>query len=252
MTIADATAASTPDTDATHPSRSAAARRSAVLALMLLVPAASLGPLAGMLLEATKGQPVGQTIYGVCKLWIAVLPVVWLLVVDKGRLSLSPPRRGGFAVAAVLGVAIAVAIGGAYVLLSDVLIDAEKMRETAIDIGLDTKWRYLGLAIYIFLVNSLLEEYVWRWFVFRKCEVLVGGAAGVALSALFFTFHHILALSAYFDWPVVLLGSIGVFIGGGVWSWCYLKFRSVWPGYVSHLIVDVAMLAVGWDLIFGF
>jgi len=226
------------------------ARRLAMLALLLLVPMASVGPLAAMLLEATKG-PIGQVIYFACKVWIAALPAVWLMLVDKGRLSWSPPRRGGFGVAAGLGVAISVMIVAAYWLLGDRLIDAGEMRDVAMEIGLESKAKYIGLSVYICLVNSLMEEYVWRWFVFRKCEALVGGAWGVALSALFFTLHHILALSAYFDWPVVLLGSVGVFIGGATWSWCYLRFRSVWPGYVSHLIVDVAVLWVGWQLIFG-
>lgn len=242
---ADRTAAEQPN---------AVSKRSAGLALLLLVPAASIGPLAAMLLEATRGSPVGQAIYVLCKAWIAVLPVLWLVLVDKGRLSWSPPRRGGFAVAAGLGVLISAVIVLAYWLLGDRLIDeraAEEMRTVVAEIGLESKAKYLGLTVYICLFNSLMEEYVWRWFVFRKCEALVGGAAGVALSALFFTLHHILALSAYFDWPVVALGSAGVFIGGATWSWCYLKFRSIWPGYVSHLIVDVTVLWIGWQLIYG-
>jgi membrane protease YdiL (CAAX protease family) len=41
-----------------------------------------------------------------------------------------------------------------------------------------------------------------------------------------------------------------VFIGGCVWSWCFLRFRSIWPGYVSHVIVDVAVFAVGYLILF--
>ena len=53
------------------------------------------------------------------------------------------------------------------------------------------------------------------------------------------------------DWPLVVLGSLGVFIGGVTWSWMYRKYRSVWVPYVSHAMVDIAIFAVGADVLFG-
>jgi membrane protease YdiL (CAAX protease family) len=100
-------------------------------------------------------------------------------------------------------------------------------------------------------LNSLMEEYVWRWFVFRKFEVLLGGKLAVPATALAFTAHHVIVLAAQFDWPIALLGSCGVFIGGTVWSWLYLRYRSIWPGYVSHAIADAAIFIIGYTLIFN-
>ena len=68
-------------------------RMSAVLALLLLVPAPSLGVYIAMM--AAQGQPLGWTAYALCKVWIIALPVLWLVFVDKGKLSLSPVRQGG-------------------------------------------------------------------------------------------------------------------------------------------------------------
>ena len=76
-------------------------------------------------------------------------------------------------------------------------------------------------------------------------------AISVGGSALAFTIHHVFALKAQFGWSVTLIASLGIFIGGGVWSWMYARYRSIWPGYVSHAIVDVAVFAIGWMLIFG-
>jgi len=109
----------------------------------------------------------------------------------------------------------------------------------------------VALGLYLLLVNSLLEEYVWRWFVFRRCEDLLPGTAAVVASALCFTVHHVLALRLWFDWRVTALASTGVFIGGAVWSACYLRYRSIWPCYLSHAIVDAAVLSIGWTLLFG-
>jgi membrane protease YdiL (CAAX protease family) len=73
----------------------------------------------------------------------------------------------------------------------------------------------------------------------------------VVAAALAFTAHHVIALAAQFNWGVTLLGSLGVFSGGAAWSWLYLRYRSIWPGYISHAMVDVAIFVIGYGLIFG-
>ena len=50
---------------------------------------------------------------------------------------------------------------------------------------------------------------------------------------------------------ITVLASLGVFVGGACWSWLYLRYRSVWPCYVSHAIVDVPIFVLGYRLIFG-
>lgn len=224
----------------------------ALLALLLLIPAPSIGAAAGMLIPATAGTALGQGIYVAGKVWLVVLPAVWWLWIDKGKMSWSPPRRGGFGVGVVLGLVISAAIFAAYVLFGRDMIDQEQVREAAARSGIADPMRFIVLAVYICTINAMLEEYVWRWFVFRKCEVLMKtGWIAVLLSAALFTVHHVLALAAQFDLVITLLASAGVFIGGAVWSWCYLRYRSIWPGFVSHVIVDIAIFIIGWQLIFG-
>ena len=230
---------------------STSTRLKALAALLLLVPAPSLGVALSMMIDGTRGTLMGQAAYALSKVWILALPIIWTLWVDRQKLSLSPARKGGFGVATGLGLLIGVVIVGGFMLFGQTIIDPVVLQDAVRNNGIGTPLRYLGLAVYLTLVNSLLEGFVWRWFVFRKCGTLVGGGMAVICSALFFTTHHVFALKAQMGWTPTLLGSAGVFIGGAVWSWCYLRFRSVWPGYVSHLIVDAAVFGVGWYLIFG-
>jgi membrane protease YdiL (CAAX protease family) len=116
--------------------------------------------------------------------------------------------------------------------------------------GFGTLGKYALLGAYIIFCNSLLEEYVWRWFVFRRCEDLLAGWLAVLASGLFFTLHHAVLLAVEFDWKVATLSSAGVFAGGAIWSFHYLRYRSVWPGYLSHAIVDVTILAIGYHILF--
>jgi len=224
-------------------------RRRAILALALLVPAPSLGTLAAMSLF--PGTALGKGLFAASKLWLAAFPAVWMMLVDRERFGLSPARKGGFlmGLASGLGLGLLVVLG--WLAFGQGLLDrtafAGKMRE----VGLGSLPMYLGGAAYWILVNSVLEEYVWRWFVFRKCVALVGPRAAALLSALFFTLHHFIALRAYCPLPVAVAASIGVFSGGAVWSLLYARYRSVWPGYVSHAIVDLCVFGVGATMLFG-
>ena len=68
---------------------------------------------------------------------------------------------------------------------------------------------------------------------------------------MIFTAHHIIAMSVYLGLLLTALGSLGVFIGGVEWAWLYLRYRSIWPGWISHVMADVAVFSIGWMLLFG-
>src|SRR5690606_5716877 len=160
------------------------------------------GVLLAMWHEPTAGTLAGQAAYGLAKVWILALPIVWLLAVERGRPSLSPARKGGYGVAAALGLAISAVIVGAYVLLGPSRIDPAMVREVAQSTGIAEPARYLFFALYIITFNAILEEYVWRWFVFRQCEKLFpegGGVVAVLMSAGLFTLHHVFALAVQFS-----------------------------------------------------
>ena len=222
--------------------------RSALLALALLVPAPSIGAAFGLVLFPGT---LGSVVYGLCKVWMFALPALWWLLIDKQRPSLSPARLGGFGPAIMLGVAISAIIFAAYFTVGVDLIESDTIKAVAAQNKLTDPATYLALCAYLIFINSVLEEYVYRWFIFRKCEHFMPAWAAVLVSAACFTVHHVIALKAQMNWTVTIIGSAGVFTGGAVWSWLYLRYRSVWPGYVSHAIVDVAIFILGYKLIFA-
>ncbi|MFH1747051.1 MAG: CPBP family glutamic-type intramembrane protease [Planctomycetota bacterium] len=222
-------------------------RKQALIALLLLVPMPSLGTAMGLWIAPGA---FGKTIYFICKTWILALPAVWLLWIERGRLSLSPARKGGFVFGVVSGLLISALIYGVYRLLLVYGLDTTKLREVAADSGFATLGLYVAFAAYLTLINAALEEYVWRWFVFTRWERLTSAWAAAICAAACFALHHILALGIFLPWSVTGLAVAGVFVGGVVWCWCYKRYRSIWPGYVSHALVDVAIFIIGWELLF--
>lgn len=220
----------------------------AIVALLLLVPPASIGIAARLYIPGA----VGQFCFVLTRVWILALPLIWFFQFERGRLIPTWPSQRELRVGTLLGLSMLGIILGAYWGIGRHWIDPMSVREKAEQIGIAHPTVFLIGAFYFTFINALIEEYIWRWFVYRQCEVLLPGIQAVGFAACCFTLHHAIALTAYTgNGLVVMLGSLGVFVAGAVWSWCYLTYRSLWSCYVSHLLADLAIALVGWHLLFG-
>lgn len=223
-------------------------RPNALTALFLLVSAACLSRVMALYVPGLFGQIMSS----LCQIGLLVLPFAWFFWVDRGKLSISLPKRREWLAGTVLGLLMFGIILGAYWLFGQHWIDTADVRTKAQQVGINSPIIFLVGAMYWTFINSLFEEYIWRWFVYNKCEVLIPGKGAVLLSGLLFTLHHIINLVAYTEnWLVVVLASLGVFLAGAVWSWCYLIYRSIWSSYFSHILADLAIAIVSWQLLFG-
>jgi membrane protease YdiL (CAAX protease family) len=242
-------------TDGTVPAApsSGHARRRALLALALLVPVPSLAVFVAVP-DASGRTPLGADLFYVfSKVWLVALPLVWRHVVDRRPPSLSPTTRRHLALGAGLGLLMCAVIVLARLALGVAWLDGDDLRTNLAASGIDTPAKFLALAAGITIVNAFAEEVVWRWFVVEKsAECLPARLAGwsVPLAAVLFTLHHVVALDAHFGPLVTVLGSLGVFAGGWIWSALYRRTGSIWPCYLSHVLVDAALMAIGYHLLF--
>ncbi len=225
-------------------------RRKALLALCLLIPAPTLGVLFGMIWF--PDTPLGTGLFFFCKIWLLTLPLLWRLFVDKKRISLSPTRKDGWLAGIGTGLLIFGVILAFWFLLGPKLINPEFVREKMTAVGLTSLPRYLGMIAYWILINSLLEEYVWRWFVTEKFHTLFRHSwIAIVLSAAAFTLHHIIAMTTFFNGTVTALCALFIFIGGAIWSTLYLRYESIRPAYISHVFADLAIFLIGGRILFS-
>lgn len=229
-----------------HPPKGGTRRRRPVLALALYLPAPSLGAAAGLWLWP---GPIGQAVWLASKAWLVLFPVTWTLVVERRGLEIALPTRRGLLEGLAQGLVIAAVIVGAWLLVGRQLVDEDAARDVLAAAGITSWPRFLVLAAGLSFVNSLVEEHAWRWFVTEQWRPLVGAAGAVLLSAACFTVHHAIALSAQVGVIAVLAGSAGVFAGGALWGWLRERHGSLWPGWVSHVLADLAVMAIGADIL---
>jgi membrane protease YdiL (CAAX protease family) len=199
--------------------------------------------------------PAQLTVFSIVKLVQFALPIVWVVAVQKRRVSLRPPGSQGVAIGLLFGAAVA---GAMFALYFAVLRDSPLMASAAPAIrgkvagaAVDSLAKYAALGVFYSLCHSLLEEYYWRWFVFGQLRRWTSLGVAIAVSALGFMAHHVLVLGLYFGFnsPATYLFSACIAIGGSAWAWLYHRTGSLVGPWLSHLLVDAAIFAIGYDLV---
>lgn len=182
------------------------------------------------------------------KVWLITMPVLWLLYIDRGKLSWSPSSKKGILAGLLWSIPFAIIIFGTY-LLAKGNLDIEGAKKTIEETGLTSPAKFLFFASAMSLGNSLMEEYVWRWFVFSKFKVLVGVWPAIVLSAFFFTLHHVVIMWGFSSSWILFLSSFGLFSGAMIWAWLYNKYNSIWPGWICHVAADTAIMWIIWWIV---
>jgi len=202
------------------------------------------------------GYPSGlqQTAAAIGKGIQFALPVVWVFVVLREKLVWTRPNGRG----AVVGIAFGAIVLAAIFLLYHLALKpkgvfdgpAVLIQDKVKGLGLDTIWKYAALGTFYALCHSALEEYYWRWFVFKRLKQRVSSWTAIVVSSLAFMAHHVILMATFFTWvsPWTYLFSLAVAAGGGFWAWLYSRSGSLFGPWVSHLLVDAAIFIVGYDI----
>ncbi|QEG23444.1 CPBP family intramembrane glutamic endopeptidase [Mariniblastus fucicola] len=208
---------------------------------------------------------VQQSAYGIGKFVQFALPVVWVGIFFRYRFGKRKQQRTdpesepkssipawlwsvGFGASVCIVMVVALWVLSGTELLAGL---TDRVQEKVSDLGIDSVWKYALLGLFYALVHSFLEEYYWRWFVFDLLKRFVNVPAANAISSLGFMAHHVVLLSDFFGWtsPMTWLCSAGVAIGGAYWAWLYQKTGTLMWSWVSHMVVDAGIFAVGYFLV---
>jgi membrane protease YdiL (CAAX protease family) len=205
----------------------------------------------------TESAAVGVQllVFNVVKVGQFVLPIAWVVAVQRGpaRLPVGNPRGLGWGLA--LGLLIVGAIAALYfggLRSSSVLGEAVvEIQSKVAGFGIDSPGKYFLLGAFYSLCHSLLEEYYWRWFVFGQLRRHVSLRMAIGISALGFMAHHVLVLGKFFGFASVATWffSASVAVGGAIWAWLYHRSGSLLGPWMSHLLVDAAIFGIGYDLV---
>jgi len=232
---------------------------------------------------ASVGSTAQQAAYSIGKIIQFGFPLAWVALVCRQPLRWPKFSTRGLAQGIGFGLLIAAGIFALYFgyfrAAGTFAPAGRKMLTELSGIGVTGPAIYAGVAIFYSLLHSLLEEYYWRWFVFGRMRnfktagdcpnfAVPGEQNGtvpfseaalkfrghwpaIIISSLAFMGHHVVVLGLYFGWtnPWMYFFALATAVGGAYWAWLYNKTGSIYGPWASHLLIDAAIFAVGYDLI---
>jgi uncharacterized protein len=202
-------------------------------------------------LALLPGTLLGQAILVFWHLWVVVFPVIWWVGIEGKPISIVPPKRFDWLTGSVIGLLLFGVILAAYWLFLRHWIDVVSLRQRLQSIADITPLSFQVGGVYFTLINALIEEYFWRWFIYSRLREVVSDIWAVVVSAVFFTMHHTISLAVFTDWRVTVVGTLAVFAAGVIWAEYYRRYRSVWSNYLSHAMADLALHIAAWQIFFG-
>lgn len=158
-------------------------------------------------------------------------------------------RTGSLGFALLLGTGIYGVILGGYALVRP-FMDLESIAANLLSKEHVSRENFLWVALYISLVNSLLEELLFRGFGFLTLRNHWSQRTAGILSAALFSVYHVAILSGWFSWWLFLLCLAGLFVGGLIFN-ALDRDGSILPSWLAHASANLAINTIGM-MMFGF
>lgn len=179
-----------------------------------------------------------------------LIPIIWRVFIYKK--SFKKSLSEGFVlkgIKKILPEAIIVSIllsgiyASAFFLFQDFL-DFNAIGEKInglVDVGLDN---IIIVGLYIIFINSLLEEFFWRGFIFKELKIK-SRLTAYLVSAFGFAIYHVAFFYNWFPFFIILLAIFGLFMYAIIMNLLFEKHKTLFSCYFAHFAVDTVQISIG-------
>lgn len=157
--------------------------------------------------------------------------------------------RKQFIISIVLGVSTFILIIGGYFILTT-YIDLSEIRKLLYKSEDINKNNFFYVAVYIAFLNSLLEEFFFRGFLFLSLNKTTTRPVAYLVSAFAFAVYHIGIMSDWFNVAMFLLALIALFEAGLIFNYLNEKNKNIYSSWLVHMFANFALNTIGL-MIFG-
>ena len=239
--------------------RAWAPRRERRVTLACVLPAMVLPLVASLMyFVLLAGSTVAMVIYTATKVFTVVWPIIVAFAVEGLRFARNGVQWRKHVAALPLGITTGLfirgVIVGAYSLepVGDYARGfSDEVTTKAAEMGMREPLPYVVFGVFMSVLQSLIEEFFWRWYVFGRLIRVVGRGTAYFAASLAFAAHHYVVLGCFFSTVGTLIFGTCVAIAGAVWCWTYQRQSTLAGCWISHALVDAAVFYVGYQLIFG-
>lgn len=144
----------------------------------------------------------------------------------------------------ILALAIYIFILIAYFVLKN-FIDLNSIQNILSNSLKISKDNFIYVAIYISFINSLLEEFFFRGFIFLNLNKTMPSILSYSISSFAFSVYHVAILSNWFNPILFIVALISLFIGGLIFNWLNEKNDNIYNSWLVHMFANFAINTIG-------
>lgn len=107
------------------------------------------------------------------------------------------------------------------------------------------KGNFLWIALYISFVNSLLEEFFFRGFIFLNLKRISGRKFAYIISASAFSIYHVAIMGSWFNPIIFIVAMMGLFVGAIIFNCLNEKSGNIYNSWIVHMMANFSINTVG-------
>ena len=174
-----------------------------------------------------------------------VLPLIYYRVSkDKLKMLFTMVSKKSILIHMLIGALIYAALLAGYFILKN-FIDLDNVRLQLGENLKVNKDNFIFIAIYISLINSLLEEVFFRGFGYLSLKKYISESAASIISAIMFSIYHVAILNSWFSPWLFLLIIGGLFVVGLFFNWINRKNENIYNSWFIHMFANFAINTIG-------
>lgn len=131
-----------------------------------------------------------------------------------------------------------------YYLLRNI-IDLKSISEKLQSNSKITASSFIYVGLYITFINSFLEEYFFRGFIFLNLYEFKRKKFAYIYSSLLFGIYHIAIFKTWFNIGLVGLALIGLISIGFIFNWLDTRSKNFINSWIVHILADSAIIIIG-------
>ncbi|HSH36074.1 type II CAAX endopeptidase family protein [Schnuerera sp.] len=149
-----------------------------------------------------------------------------------------------------LGILVYIIILSAYLMLKE-FIDLNIIKNILAENLKVNKDNFIFVALYISFINSLLEEFFFRGFIFLNLKKLIISKYAYIISALAFSIYHVAIMSSWFSPLIFLLAMVGLFVGGIIFNYLNESSSNIYSSWLVHMMANFAINTIGFIMFYA-
>lgn len=107
------------------------------------------------------------------------------------------------------------------------------------------KDNFIYVAIYISFINSLLEEFFFRGFMFLNLNNFISIKSSHIISSFAFAIYHVGIMGSWFNPIIFVFAMIGLFIGGLIFNYIDSINKNIYGSWIIHMMANFGINTIG-------